>query len=587
MLTHPFLTNFPCFRIITYFLTFIFTSVSMNHAADRDGLREQRMSEWRAARVGMFIHWGPYSVAAGEYQGKKVPQIGEWIMRNAEIPREEYAKIAMQFDAAKYDPQQWVDFAKKCGVRYMVVTAKHHDGFASFDSKVSDWNAVKASGAKRDLLRPLADVCHKSGMPLGFHYSQAQDWYHAGGGVYGKRWDAGQEGNFEKFLSDVSLPQLQELVTNYGPVFAIFADTPVNMTEPWARKFHDVLPAQTVVNDRMGGGAGDYWCQEEFLSQSLRRDGDWELCMTMNGTWGYKKEPTPWKTQEELLSTLITTVSRGGNFLLNVGPLADGTFPPQAVERWEYIGAWLAKHGDAIYGAGACSFIVPSWDGVVSMRIDENGDTHTYLHFFQSPEKNIIALPRFANELVKAEIMGRDTAVANKKTAQAWELSLADAAIQPYDVIHLHWKGAIKIDKTLLTWDDQGKMQATANRATLHGSTISRERSPQSPELNVGYWTEVKDSLSWAMEVPADAKVNTTWNIACDPASAGSEVALTANGKEIVRWKVPATKSWNHYQNIKGPSFELPAGSYELTLTPLTKPGIGIMNLRSVLLDKE
>jgi alpha-L-fucosidase len=424
-------------------------------------------------------------------------------------------------------------------------------------------------------------------MPLGFHYSQAQDWYHAGGGVYGERWDPAQEGDFDKFLKDVSLPQLKELVENYGPVHSIFADTPVNMSQERARQFHAMLPANTVVNDRLGGGTADYWCQEEVLSPGLRREGDWEFCATMNGTWGYKKEPTEWKSREQLLTYLITTVSRGGNFLLNVGPLADGTFPPQAVERFEYIGQWLAGHGESIYGAGACSFIVPSWDGVVSMRIDEKGDTHTYLHFFKAPEKNVISLPRLANELAKAEILGRSGDVSCVKNAKGWDIALKDGEIKPFDVIHLHWKGAIRIDKTAMAWDAKGRLLLGASQAQLKGSTITRERDPLSPEMNVGYWTDVNDSLSWPMEISEKSNVKSAWNIACDPSSAGAEVGLYVGEKELVKWTVPSTKAWTDYQNIKGPSFELPAGTNELTLKALSKPGLGVMNLRGVVIEKE
>lgn len=570
-----------CLSCVTFDLC-----VSLAHAADRDNTREQRMETWRAGRFGMFVHWGPYAVAAGEYQGKAVPHIGEWILRNAKIPLAEYEKMALEWKAEKYDPAQWVDFAQRCGVRYMVVTAKHHDGFALFDSKVSPWNAVKASGAKRDLLRPLADACAEKRMPLGFHYSQAQDWYHAGGGMYGKRWDARQEGDFDAFLRDVSLPQFRELVQGYGPVHSIFADTPVNMTDQRSRQFYEMLPAGTVVNDRMGGGAADYGCQEEFYTEERKRAGDWEFCTTMNGTWGYKKEPTPWKEKELLLRYLISTVAKGGNFLLNVGPLADGTFPPQAVERLEYIGQWLSRHGEAIYGAGACELIVPGWDGVCTLRVDEAGDSHVYLHFFQNPENPVIRLPRMVEDWQSAQVMGVDGKLVLVKTPKAWELTLPAGAVKPFTVVHLKTKGALKLDRPAAGWDEAGKMSLVVATAQLHGATITRERDARSPAMNIGYWTEAADSVSWSLELAEAAKVATQWRMACDPKSAGSEVALCVGEKELVRWTVPATKAWTDYQLMPGPEVSLPAGKYELILKVVSKPGLGVMNLREVVMEK-
>lgn len=572
-------------RSLTWVGALTLASVSVSNADDRDATRDQRLENWRAGRFGMFIHWGPYAVLAGDYtdkNGKKAPRAGEWIMRKAEIPLAEYEKVAMQWKAEKYDPQQWVDFAKRCGVRYMVITAKHHDGFALFDSKVSRWNAVQASGAKRDLLRPLADACKKSSMPLGFHYSQAQDWYHAGGGFNGESWDPRQKGDFDSFLRDVSLPQFRELMENYGPVHSLFADTPLKMNKERALPFHAAIPSETVLNDRLGGGRADYWCNEEFLSPTLRRSGDWEFCTTMNGSWGYSKEPTQWKSREQLLTNLITTVSRGGNFLLNVGPVADGTFPPQAVERFEFIGRWLSNHGDSIYDAGACSFIVPTWNGVSSMRRDKNGDTHVYLHFLQSPKAKTILLPRFANELVKAEVMRNALQVDCKKTSKSWELTIEEGTIKPFDVVHLQWKGSIQIEKSAISWDGSGILQLKAGQAKLHGKTINRLRDPLSPEMNIGYWTDLNDNVSWSLDIAEKSQVESTWNISCKPQSEGAEVGLYIGEKELAKWTVQPTKSWHDYQKMNGPSFELPAGKYELTLKALSKPGVGVMNLSEI-----
>jgi len=208
------------------------------------------MGWWRHARFGMFVHWGVYAVPAGEYKGKRTPHLGEWIMRDARIPKEEYRAFAAAFDPGEYDPAAWVALARKSGARYMVVTAKHHDGFALFDSKASDWDAVDATPSGRDLLGELASACRRESMPLGFHYSQAQDWWHPGGASYGQPWDPSQAGDFDAYLDRIAVPQVRELCGRYGPVACLFFDTPAKMTPARAARIEAVLPARTAVNDR-------------------------------------------------------------------------------------------------------------------------------------------------------------------------------------------------------------------------------------------------------------------------------------------------------------------------------------------------
>lgn len=200
------------------------------------------LQQWQDAKFGLFIHWGVYSVPAGVHAGKEIPYSSEWIMRRADISKADYRQYAEQFNPQDYDPAEWVALAKQTGMKYIVVTAKHHDGFALFNSKVNDWNAVKASGAKRDLLMPLVEECRRQNMPLGFHYSQAQDWWHPGGGKSGPNWDPGQKGSFADYLEQISIPQLKELFTDYGPVFSIFFDTPRGMDPGYARKIEANLP---------------------------------------------------------------------------------------------------------------------------------------------------------------------------------------------------------------------------------------------------------------------------------------------------------------------------------------------------------
>src|SRR5262245_12071520 len=217
---------------------------------------DARMKWWREARFGMFIHWGVYAVPAGSYKGQPVQGIGEWIMNRGRIPVAEYRQFARQFNPVKYDPDAWVRLAKEAGMKYIVITSKHHDGFALFDSKVTDWDVVRATPYGKDLLKPLAEACRRHGLKLGFYYSQAQDWNHPGGAASGGHWDTAQDGDMDAYLRQIAVPQVREVLSNYGPIAVLWFDTPVNMTPERAALFLPLLKLQPglIVNNRLGGG---------------------------------------------------------------------------------------------------------------------------------------------------------------------------------------------------------------------------------------------------------------------------------------------------------------------------------------------
>src|SRR3954466_14751347 len=291
--------------------------------ADHDA----RMKWWREARFGMFIHWGIYSVPAGVHKGKEMgPRIGEWIQQEMKIPVAEYAEYAQQFNPVKFDGDAWVRLAKEAGMKYIVITSKHHDGFAMFKSAASPFNIVDATPYHRDPLKELAAACQREGIKLGFYYSQAQDWHHAGGAARRGRWDPAQEGDMTEYIKNIAVPQVREILTKYGPIAVLWWDTPDNppfmMTRERADLLAPLLKLQPgiITNNRLGGG---YMGDTETPENRVPATGyprDWELCMTMNDTWGFKSYDTNWKSGEQLIRQLVDTASKGGNLLLNVGP---------------------------------------------------------------------------------------------------------------------------------------------------------------------------------------------------------------------------------------------------------------------------
>jgi alpha-L-fucosidase len=324
---------------------------------------DARMAWWREARFGMFIHWGLYSIPAGTWEGKRYEFIGEWIMNSASIPVADYKALAPKFDPTDFSAHTIVSLAKAAGMKYIVITAKHHDGFAMFDSKTDPFNVVAATPFHRDPIRELVEECRKQGLKLGFYYSQDQDWTAPGGAAYKTgdhdvpthHWDKAQEGEFATYLHTKAIPQIKELLEHYGefPVVLWFDTPSVDMTPALAGEIVTLLNQHPnlIWNNRLGGGyKGDTDTPEQYIPANGFPGRDWEACMTMNDTWGYKSYDTNFKSTETLLRNLIDIASKGGNYLLNIGPDAKGDVPPAEVERLQQIGKWLAVNGEAIYG---------------------------------------------------------------------------------------------------------------------------------------------------------------------------------------------------------------------------------------------
>ena len=391
--------------------------------AETKAQRDARMEWWREAKFGMFIHWGVYSVPAGYYNGKPVPGIGEWIMNKAKIPMTNYQAFAKQFDPEKFDANAWVAVAKNAGMKYIVITSKHHDGFAMFDSKVSDWNIVKATPFHRDPLKELAAACRKAHIKLGFYYSQAQDWNN-GGAASGGKWDPAQTRNMDDYIDKIAVPQVREILSNYGEFPAVlWWDTPQNMNPQRAAKLYAVvkeLRPNIIMNNRLGGGfKGDTETPEQKIPAKGFPGRDWETCMTLNDTWGFKRDDNHWKSPETILRNLIDIASKGGNYLLNVGPTSEGQIPEPSIERLAVVGQWMKVNGEAIYGTTATVF-GGELGGTVKAKDGYGGDTlvsagndwrctvkaHTiYIHVFNWPASQTLTLPGLQSRVKKAYLL--------------------------------------------------------------------------------------------------------------------------------------------------------------------------------------
>ena len=551
-------------------------------ATDTPAEQNAKMGWWREARFGMFIHWGLYSKAAGEWKGKQVGGLGEWILKDAAIPIADYKALAPRFNPVKFNADEWVAIAKNAGMKYIIITAKHHDGFAMFHTKADPFNIYDATPFKRDPLQELATACKKAGIRFGFYYSHDQDWSTPGGAVIGKTWDKAQEGNFNDYLRTKSLPQFKELLTNYQPAPDIlWFDTPTTeMTPDLAKQFVDLLKQhpQLIWNERLGGGfKGNYRTPENQIPASGLGE-DWEVCMTINNSWGYKAADRGWKSGAVLVRNLIDVASKGGNYLLNVGPTAEGLIPAPSVERLAEVGKWLQANGESVYGSTAAPFKKqPGWG-----RITRKADT-LYLHVFAWPSDRKIVLP-VSNPAGQARLLARPgMSLTTVATDQGLEIQLPATAPDPIaSVIAVTLDGPLqKILPPAISQAADGCIPLTAAAAEINGNTARLEPGA---EPNIGYWTDSRDSLEWTIDVTRSGQFAPVLNYACDPGSTGGEIVISVGGQTI-RGIVESTGDWKNYRTATLGQLPLEKGRVTVTLKVLRKKGLAIMNLRSITLS--
>jgi len=375
--------------------------------------RDARMEWFRDAKFGMFIHWGVYSVPAGEWKGDK--NHAEWFLETTHIPVSQYEKYRDEFNPVKFDAKKWVAAAKDAGMKYLVITSKHHDGFAMFDTKLTDWG-IMSTPWKHDPLKDLAEECKKAGIRFCVYHS-IMDWYHPG---YAPRraWNDVAKGKtdmdrYTKFMKG----QIKELVENYDPGILWFdGEWEKTWTHERGKDLYAYcrgLKPDVIVNNRVGKNrqgmaglskgdeiVGDYGTPEQEIPAGGLPGVDWESCMTMNKHWGYNKNDHNWKSSATMIHMLIDIASKGGNYLLNVGPTAEGLIPGPSIERLQEIGKWMKQNGESIYGTTACPFPkAPTW-GRITQKPGK-----LYLHVFEWPKDGRLTVQKPEGKVTKAYLL--------------------------------------------------------------------------------------------------------------------------------------------------------------------------------------
>jgi alpha-L-fucosidase len=433
-------------RSRSFFLALLLTTTTMarldaqNAVGESASQKDARMAWWRDARFGMFIHWGLYAVPAGVWKGERVKGLGEWIMNEAQIPRDEYAQLARRFNPTQFDADEWVRIAKDAGMKYIIITSKHHDGFANFDSRVSSYDIVDATPYHRDAIKALASAAHRAGLRFGVYYS-IMDWHHpdAQGPNYPNyNSRTATNPNFSRYVETYMKPQLRELITQYPEIDVLWfdgewipdwSDEQGKSLYAWLRGMRPSL----IINNRVGhsrqgmagmsankDAPGDFGTPEQRVPPEGLPGVDWETCMTLNDTWGFQSFDDGWKDTRTLVRLLIDAASKGGNFLLNVGPTAQGVIPPQSVSRLREMGDWMRANGEAVYGTTASPYGLPAWGRYTA----KPSAGRTYAHVFDWPKDRRLTLTGVKDKPRAVYLLADRKPLALEQTTGGWTVQL-------------------------------------------------------------------------------------------------------------------------------------------------------------------
>ncbi|WP_372753465.1 alpha-L-fucosidase [Labilibaculum sp.] len=529
---------------------------------------EERMEWWQEARFGMFIHWGIYSVPAGFYKGEAQTNSGEWIMNKGKIPIAEYEKFAGQFNPTDFDAKAFVGLAKEAGMKYIVITAKHHDGFAMFHSKCNPFNIVDATPFKRDVLKELSEECQKQGLRFGFYYSQAQDWHHPGG--MGNNWDKTiKRVSSEEYILEKALPEVNQLLTEYGPISIFWWDTPRDMGKEVVDSLYRVTTAlqpAIITNDRLGEDyPGDHKTYERRIPHRAPKDKYWEECMPIRGSWGHRSDDRNYKSKTILIRNLVDIASKGGNYLLNVGPTAQGTLLPESVERLKYMGQWMKRNSESIYATQASPCTQAEW-GRVTMKINDQKAT-LYLNVFNWKNGADIALD--LNNNVEACYLLEDSerSFLTESSKEGIVVKLTGEAVDTVSTVIV-----LKLDSLPnrlplkdIAQDEKGNITLLAERAEFQ--SLDAPGAEYDVEFNcIGSWNHEKAKVYWTFNVKEAGTFTLESKYTAEKQSKFT-LSLAGQSGEVT---LEPTKSRKRFNKVNLGEFDIPkVGEYTLSIKPV------------------
>jgi len=569
--------------------------------------RDERMAWWRDARFGMFVHWGLYSPAGGFWNGKKYEQhYAEWIQNWASVPCAEYAwQMKPKFAPEVGFADAWAELAKDAGMRYAVMTSKHHDGFTLFNSKEPYSLANDVAGGTnispvgRDVAREFADAMRSRGLKPGFYYSLL-DWQHPDAyemALPGYPKD-GHARNHERYKAYMR-GHVSELLSNYGPLSTIWFDysDPTRQGEAWgaAHLLSDMREKQPaiLVNNRLFNGLenknGDYGTPEKYVPPTGLPGMDWEVNHTLNESYGFSTHDVGWKDTKSVVRLLCDIVSKGGNLLLNIGPDANGRVPEAAQKTLRGVGAWMHVHSEAIYGTTASPFVRLPWG-----RATQKPGV-LYLHVFDWPSDGRLVVP-MQGKVRGARLLGTGAALRAAPSEQDAGRLVVELPTKPVDpacsVVRLELAGAVVPMAFLVFPGVSGVVELTPHDAVLEGPSLRVERVGVIGDVrhNLGYWLDPAATASWPIGIgmKQGGVFRVEAEVACADAAAGSRMRFEIEGGQVEggagapEFVVPATGGWQSYRVVELGRFEIPGGSHHAVLRALSKTGEAVVNVRSI-----
>jgi alpha-L-fucosidase len=543
-----------------------------------------RMSWFRNEKFGMFIHWGPYSQLGGEWNGQRIPvgSEAEWIMQRFNIPVAQYREVARSLNPVNFNAAEWVRLAKQTGMKYLVVTAKHHDGFAMYHSKVSGYNIVDWTPFRRDPLAELAQECRKAGIRFCVYYSHREDWDDPNG--YGNNWDYDRaKKDFRRYLDQKSKPQVRELLTQYGPIGLIWFDRGLDTPEEAAEFVNLVhgLQPDCLINGRVGNYGqdlmGDYQNMNDNGMPSGGLDEYWETPQTLNTTWGYSKFDQQWKTAGGVIHRLVEIVSKGGNYLLNIGPTGDGTIPAPSLALLQQVGSWMQKNGESIYGTSACPLEFP-W-GRCTVKQER-----LYLHVFSRPADGVLRISGLNNEVRAAYPLGEHSRVLKTgRERGVATITLADVGYDPNDtVIVAEINGSLRVSPPVITQGSDTPIEMDCMTAVTSGKAARRFN--REGKFHIARWTGPDDAATWRLLISQAGTYSVRIKYAARAASAGAKYVVAVGGQSRNGRVVP-TGDWYEYKTFDLGTVKVDkAGEYVVTVRPAAASDHNLMYLQSVVL---
>ncbi len=526
------------------------------------------MAWFREAKFGMFIHWGPYSALAGEWRGQKLApgRNCEWIMNYLKIPVAEYREIAHQFNPVRFDARLWARLARETGMRYLVITAKHHDGFAMYHSKVSRYNIVDWTPFHRDPLKELAEACRQEGIRFCVYYSHREDWDHPD--AYGNTWDyVESKQNFERYLEEKSKPQLRELLTGYGPIGLVWFDrglyTP-QQAEDFVRLMRSLQPA-CLINGRVGNYdqelMGDYQNMSDNGMPSGGLEEYWETPQTLNGTWGYSKFDHLWKSPQTVTRRLVEIASKGGNYLLNIGPTGDGSIPQPTTDVLAAVGKWLRQNGESVYGTSASPFAELPW-GRCTMKPGK-----LYLHVFEWPAGGTLKLSGLRNTVRRAYALAApQQPLSFTKEGNALTVRLPAKPLNEDDtVVVVETVGTAQTDPPVIAQNNGGAVRLDYLLAVTSGNAVKRFN--RAGKFHISKWTRPEDAASWHVSFSRPGSYRVKINYSARPEWAGRRYRISLASTSVAGTVTP-TGGWYEYK------------TFDAGVLTVAKPGTHLVTVR-------